>query len=186
MFSSVLITGKRHYEEEPCRGHVHRRSTLTVCPVSRIPGCCRIYVKGIRLVLAAATPHLTTANSSECANRGIWCFVTTIFAFYISTCVHLHVYTATTMLLDTWSTKSPWLPRPLMMTNSWRYSASLTGFSLFFVNFNQYYVFFQYKHVKPIMLLQAWNDYTFRGSLQFDFCTKFIEVTWYWILLLYM
>lgn len=70
IFSSELMTGKRHYEEEPCRGHVHRRSTLTVCPVSRLPGCCRIYVKGKRLFLVAATPRLTTANSSECANRG--------------------------------------------------------------------------------------------------------------------
>lgn len=31
---------------------------------------------------------------------GAWFFVTMIFAFYISTCVHLHVYTSTTMLLD--------------------------------------------------------------------------------------
>ena len=67
-----------------------------------------------------------------------------------------------------------------MMTNSWKYSASLTGVSLFFLLIlNQDYVFFPYKHVKPIMLLQGWKDYTFRGSLQFDFCTKFIEVTWY-------
>ena len=146
-------------------------------------------MKGKRLVLVAATPRLTTANSSECANRGlIFCnhdFCILYLHMCTFTCVHFNDHVARYIVNEITATAIFPLRNDLAYAEATdddkllEIQRKLDRFLSFFLIFNQDYVFFPYKHVKPIMLLKGWNDYTFTGSLQFDFGAKFIEVTWY-------
>ena len=77
-FYSTSITRSANCLFKKNGGRAHRRSTLTVCSVSRLPEPYPIYLKGKRRFRVVTTPRLTTANISECA-------------FYIFACVHLHM-----------------------------------------------------------------------------------------------
>ena len=106
IFSSKMVTRKRLYEQEPCRGHSHRRSTLTVCPILRLPGPCLVIWKGDFFVFVT-TPRLTTANSSKCENRGHLMFC----ILYLHMCTEFtSVHFSTTVLLDIEWIKPRWLP----------------------------------------------------------------------------
>ena len=96
--SSEKETGKWQCEQQPRRAHVCGRSTLTVWPVSRLPGPCPIYLKGKWAFLFVTTPCLTTTNSSECANRGHLMFWMMIFEFYTFSCVHVQHFSSTILL----------------------------------------------------------------------------------------
>ena len=92
IFSSEIATGRRLYESEA----LQRPYTSPIKPDTaqcHVYTTCSIYRKGKWLDLLATTPHPTTANNTECPNRGhLFCFVVFWRWFVHFSSLHMHIF----------------------------------------------------------------------------------------------